>query len=52
VTPIVDKMRKNRLRWFTHVMRRGDLVAIKVAMEINFEGNKRERGVTEEEMDE
>jgi len=39
VTPIVNKMRKNRLRWFIHVMRTGDLVAMRVAMEINFEGN-------------
>jgi len=28
VTPIVDKMRKNRLRWFVHVKKRGDLETV------------------------
>jgi len=29
-----------RLRWFGHVMRRGNTEAMKVGMKINVEGNK------------
>lgn len=36
-------MRENRLRWFSHVLRRGDSEVVRVAMKINVEG-KRWRG--------
>jgi len=38
----VDKTRAKRLRWFNHVMWRGDMEVVRVAMEMNVE-DKRER---------
>lgn len=34
MAPITDKMRENRSRWFSRVMRGGDLEAMIMAMEI------------------
>lgn len=37
ITPIVDKVRKNRLKWLEHVMRRKKLKAVRTAIEMNVE---------------
>jgi len=36
----MDKMRKNRLRWFGHVMRKEDLETVRTVMELSVEGKK------------
>jgi hypothetical protein len=40
VASIVIKMRKNRLKWFWHVMRREETKAERVVMKINVEGKR------------
>jgi len=40
VIPIIEKIRKNNLRSFDHVIRIGDLKAARVNMKINVEGKK------------
>ncbi|XP_050541046.1 uncharacterized protein LOC126905416 [Daktulosphaira vitifoliae] len=43
VASIVDKMTENRLRLFSHVMRREESEAVRTVIEMNFEG-RRDRG--------
>jgi len=43
VAPIVDKMRKNRLRWLGHVLRREKTEAVSVTKNMSVDG-KRGRG--------
>jgi hypothetical protein len=43
VVSIVDKMRKNRLRWFGHVMRRKETKAVRVVIKMNIEGKRGRR---------
>jgi len=43
VTSIVGKMRKNKLRWFSHVMRRENSEAVRTVMEMNVEGRGRSK---------
>jgi len=40
VASIVDKMRENKLRWFGHVMRRGETKAVRMVMKMNVEGKR------------
>jgi hypothetical protein len=40
VVSIVYKMRKNRLRWFGHVMRREESNTVRVVTKINAEGKR------------
>lgn len=40
----MDKMRENRLKWFSYVMKRNKSKAVRMVMEINAEGSRgRER---------
>jgi len=43
VAPFIDKMRENRLKLFSHVVRRGDLEAMRMVMEIYVEESVRNR---------
>lgn len=38
MTPIIEKIRENNLRWFDHVIRIGDLKAARVNIKTNVEG--------------
>lgn len=40
VISIMDKIRKNRLRWFSHVVRKEKLGAVRMVLEMNFEGSR------------
>ena len=44
VAPIEEKMRKNRLRWFSHIQRRPINAPVWKSDAIHFEGNARGRG--------
>jgi len=45
VPSIVDKMRKNMLRWFGHVTKRRNLEAIVLSLKINIDGMSRRGGL-------
>jgi len=48
VASVVNRMRKNGLRWFGHVMRQKETNAIKVVMKINVKRKKRKREIKKE----
>lgn len=42
MVPFIDKIGGNRSKWFSHIVRRGDLEAIRIAMEIGVKGREGE----------
>jgi len=52
VTPIEDKMRETRLRWFGHVKRRSVDAPVRTCEGINIPNSKRGRGQPKKSLDE
>lgn len=45
VVSVMEKTRDNRLKWFRHIMRRGNLETVRVAMEDSVETLSGKKGL-------